>query len=132
MARYSNTWRGPKQNKYGNSKVEYDGHTFDSSKELRRYQQLKYLEAAGEIKDLQMQVEYVLIPSQFEVVGHTKAGKEKTKCIERKCSYYADFVYTDISTNETVVEDTKGMRTTEYIIKRKLMLYIHGIKIKEI
>lgn len=46
-------------------------------------------------------------------------------------TYIADFVYTDAATGKLVVEDAKGMRTRDYIIKRKLMLYIHGIKIRE-
>jgi len=50
--------------------------------------------------------------------------------IERKVSYVADFVYA--RGNELVVEDVKGVRTQEYIIKRKLMLHIHGIRIKEV
>ena len=52
--------------------------------------------------------------------------------LERACSYIADFVYTDCKTGQTIVEDTKGMRTREYVIKRKLMLYMHGIRIKEV
>jgi hypothetical protein len=35
-------------------------------------------------------------------------------------------------TGETVVEDTKGFRTKDYVIKRKLMLWVHGIKIHEV
>ena len=59
-----------------------------------------------------------------------KGGVKKGKVIEQKCSYIADFVYTE--NGEKVVEDTKGFRTKDYIIKRKLMLYIHGIRIQEV
>lgn len=106
--------------------------TFDSAKEYRRYCELKLLEKAGEITDLQMQVKFVLISSQREpdIIG-VRGGTKKGKLIEKECAYYADFVYTD-KNGQRVVEDTKGMRTTDYIIKRKLMLYVHGIRIREL
>lgn len=106
--------------KYKNKKVVIDGITFDSKKEAARYKELKTLEKSGVISNLQRQVKYVLIPAQ----------REDKKLIERECSYYADFVY--IRDGEQVVEDTKGVRTPEYIIKRKLMLYVHKIRIKEV
>ena len=119
--------------KYNTKKVQYDGITFDSKKEYRRYLELKALEKAGIIKNLERQVKYVLIPAQREpdTVG-SRGGIKKGKLIERECAYYADFVYIIKETGETVVEDVKGMRTPEYKIKRKLMLFVHHIKIKEI
>jgi hypothetical protein len=108
--------------KYHNKKVVRDGETFDSVKEYHRWIELCLMEKAGLISDLQRQVKYVLIPSQ----------KEGKKTIERECSYRADFVYTDNETGETVVEDVKGMRTEVYKIKRKLMLWVHHIKIIEV
>jgi len=117
--------------KYKNKKVEVDGIVFDSIREANRYQELLLLEKAGAITSLQRQVKFVLIPSQYEADYVVKNGKiKKGKLLERECSYYADFVYTE--EHKTVVEDTKGMRTTDYIIKRKLMLYVHGIRIREI
>ena len=108
--------------KYHNIKtMTSDGIEHHSQAEAKRWIQLKLLERSGEIKDLQRQVKYVLIPSQ----------KEGKKTIERECSYIADFVYTDKQGN-TVVEDTKGFRTKDYTIKRKLMLWVHKIKIKEV
>lgn len=112
--------------KYGNTKVVLDGITFDSKKEARRYKELCLKVDAGEIKGLERQKKYILIPAQY---GKTVNGKEK--CLERECSYIADFVYLDIDGNE-IVEDTKGFRTPEYIIKRKLMLQKYGIRIREI
>lgn len=106
-----------RKNKYGNRKVVVDGITFDSRKEANRYQELKLLERAGKIHDLQMQVPFELIPKQDG---------------ERSCRYVADFVYTDAETDQKVVEDTKGVRTDVYKIKRKLMLFNYGIKIREI
>lgn len=122
-----------KVQKYRNRIVEYDGKKFDSAKECQRYYELKLLEKAGEISDLQTQVEFVLIPEQREpdIIGK-RGGIKKGKTIEYKCSYFADFVYTDNRTGEKVVEDTKGYRTKEYVIKRKLMLKEFGIKIKEL
>ena len=109
--------------KYHNIKtMTSDGIEHDSQAEAKRWIQLKLLERAGEIKDLKRQVKYVLIPSQ----------KEGGKVIERECSYIADFVYTDLRTGQTVVEDTKGLRTKDYTIKRKLMLWVHNIKVKEV
>ena len=103
--------------KYHNRKVEIDGIKFDSTKEGERYLELKLLLKAGKIRDLQMQVEFELIPKQ--------GG-------ERACKYKADFVYNMADTGKMVVEDVKGKRTREYIIKRKLMLWRHGIKIVEV
>lgn len=103
--------------KYNNTK--YKG--YDSVREYRRAQELKLLEKQGIISNLEEQVRYELIPSQ--------RGKGM-KVIERACHYIADFQY--IKDGETVVEDSKGMKTKEYIIKRKLMLYVHGIRIKEV
>lgn len=108
--------------KYNNKKITVDGQIFDSKKEASRYEELRLMEKAGEIKDLRTQVKFKLIPAQRdEATG---------KVIERECSYKADFVYTE--GGETVVEDVKGYLTKEYIIKRKLMLHVHGIRIREI
>ena len=111
------------KNKYGAKKTTVDGITFDSKKEAKRYKELMLLQDAGAISHLQRQVKYMLIPSQKD---------EKGKVIERECSYIADFVYIDTKAKETIVEDTKGFRTADYKIKRKLMLYKHNIRIKEV
>lgn len=117
--------------KYGSKKVKYDGHLFDSKKEMHRYIELKQLQQIGVISDLELQKPFELIPVQREPSTLTKRGKEKKgKVIEKSIKYVADFVYK--KDGELVVEDTKGVRTKDYIIKRKLMLYIHGIRIKEI
>ena len=105
--------------KYHAHKVTVDGITFDSKKEARRWSELKLMESAGIITNLQRQVTFQLLPSQ--------KGEGRT---ERPANYVADFVYQE--NGQTVVEDTKGMKTKEYIIKRKLMRFIHGITIKEV
>jgi len=121
------------KSKYGANKTVIDGIEFDSKKEAKRWTELKLLERAGVIRDLDRQVKFVLIPAQREAdtIGARGAIK-KGKIIERECAYVADFVYTDAETGETVVEDTKGFKTKDYIIKRKLMLWVHKIKIMEV
>ena len=116
--------------KYNNRKVLVDGITFDSKKEANRWAELKLLERTGKIKNLQRQVKFVLIPSQKEIIVDG-FKKMEGKVIERECSYLADFTYT-LPNGEKVVEDAKGYRTADYKMKRKLMLYVHGIKIKEV
>jgi hypothetical protein len=124
------------RSKYGNRKVRLDGVVFDSRKEARRYAELSLLQKAGDISDLQRQVEFELIPAQYAPSSETykrgaQKGKQKPgKLLERRCCYIADFVYRQHG--ELIVEDTKGVRTKEYIIKRKLMLYVHKIAVKEI
>ena len=133
-------YRGWRRNgtKYNAEKTEIDGHTFDSKHEANRYLELKLLERAGEISNLRLQVEYELIPNQYATEErYGKNGrrlKPKEVLLERKCCYVADFVYIDNRTGETVVEDTKSeaTRTKDYTIKRKLMLWVHGIKILEV
>lgn len=120
--------------KYHNKKITVDGITFDSRREYNRFRELQLLERAGQIQGLELQKKFVLLPTQYETFERYGAKGQRLKdgkrCIEKECAYIADFVYTE--NGETVVEDTKGMRTKEYIIKRKLMLYIHGIKIREV
>ena len=119
-----------KRSKYGNRKVTVGGTRYDSAKEARRHQELKLLELAGKISDLQTQVSFTLIPTQREpdVIGK-RGGRKPGRVLERECSYVADFVYQE--GGKAVVEDCKGFRTADYRIKRKLMLYIHGITIRE-
>lgn len=121
------------RNKYYSKKIEVNGIVFDSKKEAKRFGELSLLEKAGTITELQRQVKYVLLPAQREpdTVGK-RGGTIKGKTIEKECSYIADFVYHDAETGNLIVEDTKGFRTKDYIIKRKLMLYIHGIRIQEV
>lgn len=135
------TFHSSTNSKYHAKKTVLDGITFDSRKEARRYSELKLLEKSGRIKDLRLQVPFELIPAQREPdqVGK-RGGKVKGKVIERAVIYKADFVYlerldipfTDEEKWVEVVEDTKGVKTKEYILKRKMMLYFHGIRIREV
>lgn len=132
------SYRGWRRNgtKYNAQKVVVDGITFDSRKEANRYLELKLLQRAGEISDLQLQVEFELIPNQYATEErYGKNGRrltDKQILLERKCCYVADFVYTDKRTGEKVVEDCKGLRLETYKIKKKLMLYRYGIRISEV
>lgn len=112
-----------KQPKYHNKRAKgADGTVYDSKKERTRYSELLLLERAGKISNIQRQVKYSLLPPQRGADG---------KVIERGVDYIADFVYTTAD-GMTIVEDAKGVRTKDYIIKRKLMLYVYHIKIKEV
>lgn len=130
-----------KKSKYRAEKVVRDGMTFDSQIEYKRYCELLLLQRAGAIHDLKRQVEYELIPALYTDIptgelykrGERKGQpKYKRVCIEQSVKYVADFVYRCVGTNKTIVEDTKGVKTKEYIIKRKLMLWVHGIRINEV
>ena len=121
--------------KYKNRRVTFEGETYASRKELKRFQELELMQAAGRITGLRKQVKFVLIPAQFEPdrVDYSKSKKGrkvKGRLLEREVAYVADAVYQQ--DGETVVEDAKGFRTKDYIIKRKLMLFVHGIRIKEV
>ena len=119
------------RSKYGARKTVVDGITFDSKKEATRYRELKLLEDAGEIEKLQLQVPFELVPALYEQTterytkGPKKGERKKGKCIERAVTYYADFVYYDLVNDTWVAEDVKGMRTKEYIIKRKLFRHLY-------
>lgn len=102
------------RSKYRAVKTEIDGIKFASKKEARRYQELKLLEKAGEIKDLRCQYPITLIDK-------SKYGRE--------IKYYADFVY--IENDELILEDTKGYRTDVYKLKKRLVAERYGMVIRE-
>lgn len=106
--------------KYRNKKTVIEGITFDSKKEAKRYGELRLLERAGEIDTLTLQPKFTLIPTQRRADGKA----------ERSVVYIADFMYRE--NGQFIVEDTKGFRTPDYIIKRKLLLQVHGITVREI
>jgi len=107
-------------NKYHARKATVMGETFDSRREAERWMVLKASERVGTIQNLRRQVKYELIPAQ----------RINGKVVERSVSYIADFVYE--RDGETVVEDAKGKILPVYIIKRKLMLWVYGIQVKEV
>lgn len=101
--------------KYGNQKTEIDGFVFDSKREAIRYQELKLLERAGEIENLELQPKY-----SVDING------------KHICNYFADFRYFDKHYKKTITEDAKGMKTDVYKIKKKLVEAIYSIKIVEV
>ena len=141
-------YNGYKKNKLRNKKTySSDGILHASKREATRWEELCLLERAGKISKLERQVRYELIPAQYEEIytgefyqRGARKGEPKLKrvCLEQSCEYVADFVYIDNDTGMTVVEDTKGYRDPQsatyakFVIKRKLMLYTFGIRIKEL
>lgn len=133
------------RNKQYRARNKYNAHKaggFASGKEARRYQELRLMERAGEIDNLRTQVKFVLIPAQREestevfTRGKNKGKHKPGRLIEKELAYYADFVYHDVNTDREIVEDTKGYKKGEayklYVIKRKLMLWRYGIRIREV
>lgn len=112
--------------KYKARKTVINGIVFDSKKEGGRFLELSRLQETGAIKDLRLQVPFELIPSQ----------RKDGRVVERSIKYVADFVYIDAETGEQIVEDVKGYRGggayAVFKIKKKLMLYFHGVQVKEI
>lgn len=123
-------------NKYYAKRLKTKDGVFDSQKEYHCWCILKRLQENGEISNLQRQVKFVLIPTQYEIqsIGNGKGErKEKKKVVERECYYVADFVYTDNESGEQKVVDVKSEITEknkEFVIKRKLMLWVHNIKVE--
>lgn len=119
-----------RQNKYGACRYTVDGITFDSHREAQRYSELKLLQRAGQISSLQLQVRFELLPAQYVQTGEVytrgprKGQPKRGRCIEQSVVYVADFVYTE--NGRKVAEDAKGMRTKDYILKRKLFWYKYG------
>ena len=121
--------------KYGNSKIKNTYGTFDSQLEFARFVFLSNQQKEGEISGLRRQVEYLLIPAQYGTeIRHLKTkDKEVRVMLERPCSYIADFVYE--RNGKTIVEDCKGAKaiiTETAKIKKKLLLWVHGIELRYI
>jgi hypothetical protein len=101
--------------KFKNIRVEVDGIKFHSKAESRRYLQLKALQQASVLSGLELQPRFPLAVNGIHI-----------------CTYVADFRYQDVATGQTIIEDVKGARTTDYKHKSKLLLAVHGIQIREI
>ena len=128
-------YRKQAKGKYHNKKAKSaDGKDFDSTKERNRYEELMLMQKAGMIYGLETQKKFILIPTQREpdTVG-ARGGVHKGELIEKQCAYYADFAYYT-KEGDYVVEDVKSAatKTPQYEIKRKLMLYVHGIRVQEV
>lgn len=128
-----------KRSKYGNKKVEFNGMTFDSKKELQRYMVLRDAEIAGNIEHLRRQVKFELIPAIRETFEEQLKTKTRTKTItlQKAITYTADFEYYDVESDAWVVEDVKSSPKQTaldkvYVIKKKMMFALKNIKIKEV
>ncbi len=102
------------RSKYGNKKTVVDGITFDSIKEGKRYSELRLLEKAGEISELELQPKYDLVINNIKV-----------------CRYVGDFKYRLGTCGQYILEDCKGFKTQTYRLKAKLMKAVHGIVVTE-
>lgn len=109
-------------NKYHNTKVIYNGIKFDSKKEMQRYKELELLESTDYICNLELQKKFLLQD------GYTNAKGKKIRPIY----YIADFYYYDYIDNKWIVEDTKGVRTEVYKLKKKLFEYKYNLTIDEL
>jgi Protein of unknown function (DUF1064) len=113
-----------RRSKYRNLETVVDGHAFDSRREAARYRELRLLERAGEIAGLELQPAYVLhapvLSAAGELVGLKAIGK-----------YIADFKYRELASGLDVVEDSKGVRTPVYRLKKKIIAVEYGITIRE-
>lgn len=132
--------------KFNNKKMKTPDGVFDSKGEWQRWLFLKDAERQGLIKDLQRQVKFVLIPTQYrdEVVHLKTKDKIVKRVAEREVTYTADFVYRkqtkEIDNNllghievwSKVVEDYKGYPNDRWPLKKAMMLYFHGIAIREV
>lgn len=126
---------GAKKSKYHNKKVEYDGISFDSKKEMKRYIVLKKAQEDGIISDLMLQVKFELIPAVREkYIKHLKTkDKECERTLQLPITYTCDFAY--YKDGEYVVEDCKispKVKPDKYILKNKMMFALKGIRIKEV
>ncbi len=107
-----------KKSKHRNVKTKLDDVTYDSAKEANRAAELKIIALAGQIADLKPQVPFKLVVNKQLV-----------------CTYIADFVYRDVASGNTIVEDVKSPHTRKlavYRIKKKLMKACLGIEIVEV
>lgn len=109
-----------KKSKYRNVRVQVDGIWFDSKKEAKRYSELIILERENSIASLIVHPVF-----EFKIEGR------------HICSYEGDFSYWVADGDsgpygKPVIEDVKGHRTREYLIKKKLMKAVYGIDIVEI
>ena len=101
--------------KYHNVPTTIDNHTFPSKREAARYDELKLLVRANKIHSLILQPSYPLVVNGLHIA-----------------TYYGDFKYVEVETGKEVTEDVKGMRTSVYQLKKRLVQALYGIEITEV
>lgn len=122
--------------KYFNKKFENEYGKWDSSKEFKQYLKFLEMKERGEVLEVERQVTIPLIPNQY--TSEIKHLKTKTKVIqklaERAIDYRADFVVTYPDGRQEVYDVKSDMtrKLQDYIHKRKLLLYLYGIKLIEL
>ena len=111
------------RNKYGAVPTTVDGIRFDSTKESRRYGELRLLEKAGLIRGLGTQPRFPIDVVELLTGEVIRCGV-----------FTADFHYVDVATDELVIEDTKSgpTKTTAYRLRKRLVEAIHGVRITEV
>lgn len=116
--------------RYANVKKKtVDGIVFDSGHEAERYVELKLMQRAGEISELELQPRIPITIGGIEI--RMRSGRFHIK--GRHVTYVADFRYQDLNTGERIVEDAKmrsGHRDRYYLLKRALVAAM-GIEIQE-
>lgn len=129
--------KNTKRQKYGNSKVEFEGIKFDSKKEMQRFVILKEAEKNGMISNLELQIRFELIPAiKEEYIEHLKTkDKVKTRTLQLPITYTCDFRY--IKNGETIIEDVKAspkMASLDkaFLLKEKLFRWKFGFPIKRV
>jgi hypothetical protein len=129
---YGHGYKPKGRTKYGAKKVKIGGQKFDSQKEADRWQDLKWMERAGLIRDLKRQVHFQLTPTVREPdTFGPRGGRKLGKVILPSSEYVADFTYIETSTEKFIVEDVKGYKTPEYMLKKKFLYHLRGILIYE-
>lgn len=124
-----------KRSKYGNRKFVADGYKWDSEREYVRWLELCVMQDKGLISDLKRQVVFELIPAIYQDVVVQLKTKTKTKrtTVQRPITFIIDFTYND-SDGNLIVEDVKiapHMLPKEYVLKKKMLRFFHGIELKE-
>ena len=128
-AQYQATLGKPqKKAKYGNVKVSFEGHTFDSKKELARYKFLKARQERGEISNLELQPAFKLKCGERPILLKSKGFPNG-----RQAKYVADFAYWCPVEEKRVIEDVKGFKTDVYRLKKSIVeAQFPGVKIVEV
>ena len=127
-----------------------DGYA--SKREAKRAAELRMMEKAGIIENLQEQVPFLLLPTVyaradgsyfrwFEAENKKEAERmagEKLTLVEKPVYYVADFVYEVVQDGRQVVEDAKGFKDpssatyAKFVLKRKMMLERYNIRVAEV
>lgn len=118
---YKEIAKAPKPSKYSAKRTKLDGHTFDSKREANRYAVLKQMQSNGFISDLELQPAF---PLEMDGVCRVKTETGKTMRVT------FDFAYTQ--NGKRVVEDAKGYKTRDYLVRKAVAEAFYGIKVVEV